>query len=40
MALEVYGETDMNAVEVRVTPDDAAVFSFTPVINPKPVPKS
>ena len=40
LALEVYGETDMNAVEVTVKPDDAAVFSFTPVINPRPVPKS
>lgn len=40
MALEVYGDQDMNAVEVTVNPDDAAVFSFTPVINPKPVPKS
>lgn len=40
MALEVYGETDMNAVEVVVNPDDPAVFSFTPIINPKPVPKS
>jgi len=40
MALEVFGDKDMNAVEVTVNPDDAAVFSFTPVINPKPVPKS
>jgi hypothetical protein len=40
MALEVYGETDMNAVEVSVDPDDAAVFSFKPIINPMPVPKS
>jgi hypothetical protein len=40
MALEVYGDQDMNAVEVRVDPDDPAVFSFTPVINPSPVPKT
>jgi hypothetical protein len=40
MALEVYGETDMNAVEVRVDANDPAVFSFTPVINPMPVPKT
>jgi hypothetical protein len=40
MAVEVFGETDMNAVEVTVNPDDPAVFSFTPVINPMPMPKS
>lgn len=40
MALEVYGETDMNAVEVHVDANDPAVFSFTPIINPMPVPKS
>jgi len=40
VALEVYGETDMNAVSITVNPADAAVFSFTPVINPNPVPKS
>lgn len=39
MALEVFGETDMNAVEVTVEPNDPAVFSFKPVINPSPVKK-
>lgn len=39
MALEVFGDTDMNAVEVTVEPNDPAVFSFKPVINPSPVKK-
>jgi uncharacterized protein YkuJ len=38
-ALEVFGETDMNAVEVTVEPNDPAVFSFKPIINPSPVKK-
>jgi hypothetical protein len=38
-ALEVFGETDMNAVEINVEPNDPAVFSFKPVINPSPVKK-
>jgi hypothetical protein len=40
MAMEVCGETDMNAVEVTVDPDDTAVFGFKPIINPVPMPKS
>ena len=30
----------MNAEKVTVNPDDPAGFSFMPVINPGPVPKS
>jgi hypothetical protein len=40
VALEVYGETDMNAVEVSVDPDDTAVFGFKPILNPVPMPKT
>jgi hypothetical protein len=36
MALEVYGDKDMHAVEVSVDPADPAVFSFHPIMNPSP----
>ncbi len=34
VALQVYGASDMHAVEVAVDPEDAAVFSYRSVINP------
>lgn len=34
MALEVFGERNMHAVEVSVDTDDASVFGFRPVFNP------
>jgi hypothetical protein len=37
IALEVYGDKDMNAVEVLVDPTDPAVFSFHPIMNPAPL---
>ena len=38
MALEVFGDKDMHAVEVGVDPADPAVFSFKPILNPRPLP--
>ena len=35
-ALEVFGDKDMHAVEVLVTPSKAEVFGFRPVYNPAP----
>ena len=35
LALEVYGEDDMHAVEVTIDPDDDAPFSFATVWNPQ-----
>jgi hypothetical protein len=40
MALEVFGDKDMHAVEVGVDPADPAVFSFKPILNPRPLPPS
>ena len=36
MALEVFGDQDMHAVEVSVRPDAVDVFGFRPVTNPAP----
>jgi hypothetical protein len=35
-ALEVYGASDMHAVEVTVTPDAQFPFAFRPLLNPQP----
>lgn len=37
LAMEVYGDADMHAVEIAIDPDDAAPFSFRTVLNPQPL---